>query len=123
MRSKQIEYAKIEISVTTAGGILPVSGAVVAVIYDAFPWMCDYGKQIRLTDQEGKAGVFELPVCRAVIGDRQVDFPRRAECGVEIYAEGYVTFRVRGIHLFPSVTVKSSFDLLPKTECDDIFNA
>ena len=122
MRSKRIEYARIEISVTTAGGILPVSGAVVSVTYNTFPGMCDARKQIRLTDCEGRAGVFEVPVCRAVIGNRQVDFPRRAECDVEICAEGYVTFRARSVHLFPSVTVVSSFDLIPQNERLKIFD-
>ena len=114
MRSKHSEYAKIEISVTTAGGILPVGGAVVIVTYNTVPGMCDGGKQIRLTDKEGRAGTFELPVYRAVIGGKTVDFPRRAECDVEIKADGYVDYRARSIHLFPEVTVVGNFDLISK---------
>ena len=114
MRNKHSEYAKIEISVTTAGGILPVGGAVVAVTYNTPPGMCDKGKQVKLTDEDGRAGTFELPVRRAVIGGKTVDFPRRAECDVEIKADGYVDYRARSVHLFPEVTVVSNFDLISK---------
>ena len=114
MKNKNSEYARIEISVTTAGGILPVSGAVVAVTYNTLPWMCDSGSQIRLTDEDGRAGTFELPVRRAVIGGKTVDFPRRSECDVEIKADGFVDFRARAVHLFPDVTVVSNFDLISK---------
>ena len=114
MKNKHPEYARIEISVTTAGGILPVRGAQVAVTYNTVPGMRDSGRQIRLTDQEGRAGTFALPVRRAVIGGKTVDFPRRAECDVEIKADGYVDYRARAIHLFPDVTVVSNFDLISK---------
>lgn len=114
MKNEHSEYAKIEISVTTAGGILPVGGATVAVIYNTVPGICDSGRQIRLTDKEGRAGTFELPVRRAIIGGKNVDFPRRAECDVEIKADGYVDYRARAVHLFPEVTVVSNFDLIAK---------
>lgn len=114
MNNKRSENARIEVSVTTAGGILPVSGAEVSVSYNTIPGKCDTKKQIRLTDESGRTGVFELPVRRAVIGGRTVDFPRRAECEVSIKADGYVDYRARAVHLFPEVTVVSCFDLIPK---------
>ena len=114
MSEKYNEKAKIEVSVVTAGGILPVSGANVVVTYKTLPGMHDGGIQTRVTDENGKAGIFELPVRRAVIGGKRVDFPRRAECDVEITAEGYVSYRARSVHLFPGVTVMCTFDLLPK---------
>ena len=114
MSEKYNEKAKIEVSVVTAGGILPVEGARVSVAYKTIPGMHDGGIQTRLTDENGKAGVFELPVRRAVIGGKKVDFPRRAECDVEIVADGYVSYRARAIHLFPEVTVMCTFDLLSK---------
>ena len=114
MNNKLFEKARIEISVTTAGGILPVSGAEVSVSYFTIPGKCDTKKQTRLTDEEGRAGIFELPVRRAFIGGKAVDFPRRAECDVEIKADGYVDYRARAVHLFPEVTVVSNFDLISK---------
>lgn len=114
MSEKHIEKAKIEISVVTAGGVLPVEGAKVSVAYRTLPGMCNGGIQTRVTDENGKAGIFELPVRRAVIGGKRVDFPRRAECDVEIIADGYISYRARSVHLFPDVTVVCTFDLLSK---------
>ena len=113
MNGKLLEYAMIKVSVTTAGGVLPVAGAMVTVSYKTFPGLCDCGKQTKHTDAKGESGVFRVPIKRATIGGRQVDFPRRAECDVEIRADGYVAFKARSIQLFPEITVMSSFNLLP----------
>lgn len=120
MNGKPLEYAMIKVSVTTAGGVLPVSGAMVIVSYKTFPGLCDCGKQTKHTDEKGEAGVFKVPIKRAMIGGKQVDFPRRAECDVEIRADGYVAFKARSIHLFPEITVMSSFNLLPLKSNVDI---
>lgn len=113
MNSKKLEYAMIKISVTTAGGVVPIDGATVIVSYKTFPGLCDCGKQTKHTDASGEAGVFRVPIKRAIVGGRSVDFPRRAECDVEIHADGYVKLKARSVHLFPDITVVSSFDLLP----------
>ena len=115
MQCQNSEYAMIEVSVTTAGGIVPIKNAEVTVLYNALPGISDSGKQVQLTDACGRAKGFKLPVRRAVIGGVALDFPRRAQCDIEILAEGYVPFRARGVHLFPRITVISSFDLIPKT--------
>lgn len=120
MNNKAIEYAMIKISVTTAGGIVPIDGATVIVSYKTFPGLCDCGKQTKHTDANGEAGVFRIPIKRALVGNRCVDFPRRAECDVEVRAEGYVIFKARSVQLFPEITVVSSFDLLPLKNSLDI---
>jgi hypothetical protein len=113
MDNKATEHAMIKISVTTAGGIVPIDGATVIVSYKTFPGLCDCGKQTKHTDSNGEAGVFRIPIKRAFVGNRRVDFPCRAECDVEVIAEGYVIFKARSVQLFPEITVVSSFDLLP----------
>ena len=121
MQTKTLEYAMIKVSVTTAGGIVPVENASVRVSYNTIPGIRDEGEQIMLTDAKGRTAAFKIPIKRAVIGGRSVDFPRRAECDVEIVAEGFVTLRTRSIHLFPSITVVSSFDIIQKSNyiaCD-----
>ena len=95
MNSEAIEYAMIKISVTTAGGIVPINGATVVVSYKTFPGLCDCGKQTKHTNSKGEVGIFRIPVKRAVVGGRVVDFPRRAECDIEIRADGYVAFKAR----------------------------
>ena len=109
------EYAKIKISVTTTSGAVPIKGAMVTVFYHKVPGMNELEKQTLTTNEKGYTEIFNIPIKRAIIGGRQVDFPRRAECDVEIVADGYVTSRAKAIHLFPDVTVISSFDLLQKT--------
>lgn len=104
------EYAMIDITVTTAGGIISLEGVEVTVIYNYIGG--EVIEETRVTDREGKTGVFKLPVKRAVIGGKRVDFPRRAECSIKISASGYVPLLVRGVHLFPDVTVKSCFDII-----------
>ncbi len=113
MQTKALEYAMIKVSVTTAGGIVPVEDARVRLSYNTIPGMNDKGEQIMMTDSCGHTETFKIPVKRAVVGGRRVDFPRRAECNVEIVANGFVTLRVREVHLFPNITVVSSFDLIP----------
>ena len=106
------EFAMIKVTVTTASGILPIEGARVSVSYKAIPGSADSGKQSKITDGEGHTEVFKIPVKRARIGERLVDFPRRAECDVEICADGYVLRRARAVHLFPGITVSGCFDLI-----------
>ena len=106
------ECAMIKITVTTAAGIIPIEGARVSVSYKSIPGSADSGKQSKITNREGQTGVFKIPVRRARIGGRIVDFPRRAECDVEICAEGYVIQRARAVHLFPDVVVSGCFDLI-----------
>lgn len=106
------EFAMIKITVTTASGILPVDGAIVSVSYKPIPGSADSGKQFKFTNGEGHTDVFKIPVKRACIGGRTIDFPRRAECDVEICADGYVTRRARAVHLFPGITVSGCFDLI-----------
>lgn len=118
MQISTSEYAMIEISVTTACGIVPIEGACVTVSYNTVPGINDNGQKIMITDKNGRTDVFKIPIKRAVVGGRQVDFPRRAECNVEIRADGYVTLRVRAVHLFPNITVVSSFDLMPNSVID-----
>lgn len=113
MQNNVSECASIEVSVTTAGGIVPLEGASVTVVYDKLPGICEKACQTQVTDKSGRTGAFKFPIRRAVIGGRSVDLPRRAECNIEICADGYTTLRVRGVHLFPDVTVMSSFDLMP----------
>lgn len=115
MLTNTSEYAMIKISVTTTSGAVPIAGATVTVSYNTVPGMNAIEKQIMKTDKNGNTEIFKMPIKRAIIGDRRVDFPRRAECNVEIKAEGYVTTRARAVHLFPDVTVMSSFDLIPST--------
>jgi len=105
------EYAMIEITVTTSGGILPLAEAEVKIIYEYIGG--EYFEERKVTDREGKTGVFRFPVRRAVVGGRKVDFPRRAECNIEISADGYVPLVAKRVHLFPGVTVVGSFDVLP----------
>ena len=112
MQTNILEYAMIKVSVTTASGIVPIEGATVTVSYDKIPGMKEAEKQIMITDAGGCTGTFKIPIKRAMIGGRRVDFPRRAECNVEVKADGYVTTRARSVHLFPEVTVMSSFDLI-----------
>ena len=106
------ECAMIKITVTTASGIIPIEGARVSVSYKSIPGRVDAGNQSKLTDGDGHTGIFKIPVKRVQIGTRVVDFPRRAECDVEICAEGYVTQRARAVHLFPGITVSGCFDLI-----------
>lgn len=113
MQTKALEYAMIKVSVTTAGGIVPVEKARVRLSYNTIPGINDRGEQMMLTDKGGHTEVFKIPVKRAFVGGKRVDFPRRAECNVEIVAEGFVTLRTRAVHLFPDITVVSSFDLMP----------
>ena len=107
------EYAMIKVSVTTASGIVPIEGACVKVSYKTVPDVGEKCEQFMLTNELGRTGIFKIPIKRAVIGGRMVDFPRRAECNVEIKAEGFVTLKARSVHLFPDITVISSFDLMP----------
>ena len=100
MNNKAIEYAMIKISVTTAGGIVPIDGATVIVSYKTFPGLCDCGKQTKHTDANGEAGVFRIPIKRALVGNRCVDFPRRAECDVEVRAEGYAKLTKSTLHRY-----------------------
>ena len=116
MQTKALEYAMIKVSVTTAGGIIPIENAKVRLSYNTIPGVNDSGEQLKLTDHGGNTEIFKIPIKRAVIGGRRVDFPRRAECNVEIVANGFVTLRTRAIHLFPDVTVMSSFDLMPMSK-------
>jgi hypothetical protein len=104
------EYAMIEVNVTTSGGILPLADAKVKIVYEYVGG--EYFEETKITDIDGRTGVFRFPVRRAVIGGKRVDFPRRAECNVEISADGYVPLSVKGVHLFPGVTVVGSFDVL-----------
>ena len=113
MQTKSLEYAMIKVSVTTAGGIVPVENACVRLSYNTIPGMNDKGEQIMFTDKCGHTETFRVPVKRAVIGGRRVDFPRRSECNIEIIAKGFVTLCTRAVHLFPDITVVSSFDLMP----------
>ena len=103
-------------SVCTAAGIVPVEGAEVTVTYTPPTFICDGGTLTGLTDGKGNAGIFKLPVKRTVIGGRKIDFPRRAECNIEIRAEGFVPLKVRGIHLFPGITVVGRFNLTPQKD-------
>ena len=113
MQMSTSEYAMIKISVTTASGIVPIDGACVTVSYNTLPGLKDKGEQVMLTDKCGRTGIFKIPIKRAIIGGRRVDFPKRAECNVEIKADGFVTLRARSVHLFPDITVIGSFDLMP----------
>ena len=113
MQINASEYAMIKVSVTTASGIVPIDKARVTVSYNTLPGAEDKGEQVMMTDRFGRTGIFKIPIKRAIIGGRRVDFPRRAECNVEIKAEGFITFRARAVHLFPDITVLSSFDLIP----------
>ncbi len=113
MLTNTSEYAMIKISVTTTSGAVPISDATVTVSYNTVPGMTKVEEEVMKTDKNGNTGIFRIPIKRAIIGGRQVDFPRRAECNVEIKAEGYVTTRAKSVHLFPDVTVISSFDLVP----------
>ena len=113
MANSTSEYAMIKISVTTANGIVPIEGARVSVFYEKVPRSKAPECQTNKTDASGRTSIFRMPVKRAVIGGKVVDFPRRAECDVEISAEGYITRKVRSVHLFPGITVCGCFDLVP----------
>ncbi|MCI6501656.1 MAG: hypothetical protein MSA49_00225 [Clostridia bacterium] len=116
---KYIGYADamIEITVTTAQGTVPLSGAQVVFSYDGTPdegASSGYRHEILcLTDAEGRAGPVKLKMRRALIGQRYIDFPRNAGCDVRVVVPGYVKTSVRGIPIFPWITVKRSIDVYP----------
>ena len=113
MTSSISKCAMIEISVTTAGGVVPIEGAAVTVTYNVIPGLNENASQTLYTNKNGRTEVFKLPIKCVMLGGRWVDLPRHAECNVEICAQGYTTLRVRGVRVFSNITVVSSFDLLP----------
>ena len=118
MSENMCEYAMVEINVTTACGIVPVEDAEITVFYKTVPGNETIAYKTQKTDKSGKTEIVRLPVKRVVLGDKKVDFPRRAECDIEVVANGYVRFCTRGVHLFPGVVVVCSFDLMPKSGCN-----
>ena len=112
IKDSKAEYAMLDVRVTTAGGIIPVSRAEVTVSYNGPPGNSEKETVGDITDENGRTGTFFMYTRRAKIGNRYVNLPRYAKCDVLIGAEGYVPLKVREIPIFPGITVVRNFDLI-----------
>ena len=113
------DYAMIEVYVTTCFGIVPIEGASVTVTYEGLPDGKGAQRETHLTDACGRAEPFVMRTRRVRRGDRWVDFPKNHGCNVSVSADGYVLTSAKNIPIFPAITVRRSFDLLPKTTKND----
>jgi hypothetical protein len=104
----------MEVYVTTCFGVVPIEGARVTVTYEGLPDGKGAQNETHLTDAQGRAEPFTLRAKRVKIRDRFVDFPKNHGCNVSIAADGYVLTSAKNVPIFPDVTVKRSFDLIPK---------
>ena len=105
----------IEIYVTTSLGVLPVEGARVTVTYDGLPDGKGGQSETHITDSRGYAEPFRMRTKRVKIRDRLVDFPKNHGCHVSVSADGYVLTSAKNVPIFPSITVKRGYDLIPST--------
>ena len=119
MDGQNSDCAMIEVYVTTCFGVVPVEGARVTVSYKGLP--DGKGEQIEthLTDACGRAEPFIMRTKRVRKGDRWVNFPRNHGCNVSVSADGYVLTSAKNVPIFPAITVRRSFDLLPKSMKND----
>ena len=115
MSQNSFEFAMIEVSVTTCAGVVPIEGARVTVNYEGLPDGKGAQNETHITDKNGKAEPFKMRMRRIKIHDRYVDFPKNHGCNVSISADGYVLTGAKNIPIFPSITVRRSFDLIPKS--------
>ena len=114
MENNCSDFAMIEVYVTTSLGVVPIEGARVTVTYDGLPDGKGAQVETHITDARGYAEPFKMRTKRVKIRDRFVDFPKNHGCNVSISAEGYVLTSAKNVPIFPCVTVKRGFDLIPK---------
>ena len=119
MAQENFEFATIEINVTTCCGVVPVEGARVTVSYEGLPDGRGAQMETHLTDKNGRSEPFRMRTRRVRVNDRYVNFPKNHGCNVSVSADGYVLTSARDIPIFPSITVRRSFDLLPKNAKSD----
>ena len=113
MDNQSFDYAMIEVYVTTCSGIVPIEGARVTVTYDGLPDGKSGLKETHITDSKGRAEPFKMRTKRVFIRDKFVDFPKHRGCNVSVCADGYVLTSAKNVPIFPSITVRRSFDLIP----------
>ena len=113
MENHSSDFAMIEVYVTTSLGVVPIEGARVTVTYDGLPDGKGAQSETHVTDARGYAEPFKMRTKRVKIRDRFVDFPKHIGCNVSISADGYVLMSARNVPIFPNVTVKRGFDLIP----------
>ena len=113
MENNSSDFAMIEVYVTTSLGVVPIEGARVTVTYNGLPDGKGAQSETHVTDARGYAEPFKMRTKRVRIRDRFVDFPKHCGCNVSISADGYVLTSARNVPIFPSITVKRGFDLIP----------
>ena len=113
MDNNSSDFAMIEVYVTTALGVVPIEGARVTVSYEGLPDGKGAQVETHVTDAHGYAEPFRMRTKRVKVRDRFVDFPKNHGCNVSISADGYVLTSAKNIPIFPSITVKRGFDLIP----------
>lgn len=113
MSKNFFEYATVEVFVTTCSGIVPIEGASVTVTYDGLPDGQGARSETHITNKEGRAEPFKMMTRRVKIKDRYIDFPKNKGCNIAIEADGYVLTSAKNVPIFPKITVRRSFDLIP----------
>ena len=113
MDNNNSDYAMIEVYVTTCSGVVPIEGAKVTVTYEGLPDGKGAQNETHVTDEKGRAEPFRMRTKRVKIRDRFVDFPKHRGCNVSVSADGYVLTSAKNVPIFPSITVRRSFDLIP----------
>ena len=119
MAQENFEFATIEINVTTCCGVVPVEGARVTVSYEGLPDGKGAQEETHVTDKNGRSEPIKMRTKRVKIHEKYVSFPKNHGCNVSVSADGYVLTSARNIPIFPSITVRRSFDLLPKNVKSD----
>ena len=119
MDKNDSEYAMIEVFVTTCCGVVPIEGAKVTVTYEGLPGGKGAQNETHITDKNGRAEPFRMRTRRVKIRDRFVDFPKNHGCNVSVCADGYVLSSAKNIPIFSNITVRRSFDLIPRSVKND----
>ena len=111
---------KLRVVASTAGSAYPVPGARVAVF-------TEIGNKRHLnylltTDESGETPVVTLPAPSADLSQEAENVAPYALCDIEIFAYGFFRSEAEDVHIFPGITTRQVFQLVPlplQSEADD----
>lgn len=106
----------LSVSAVSLNGRRPISGALVEISYTDQP---DVIVELLRTDNEGRAGIVELPAPPLSASMSPGNPEPYATLNLRITAEGFETTEIVGVQLFPDVVARQNFLLIPIPEPSD----
>ena len=115
LTSSQTSQGKLEISVTSSLGYIPVSGASISIRFTGDP---DLVIDEVSTDSSGNSDFIQLPAPSPELSAQPSEEQPYSEYTITVTAPGYNTAVVNGVEILPDVTAIQSISLEPLTEAE-----